>query len=270
MLMTELIRRVRLELGDPVQPFMTTSIGDGMTQVYDIPKQNLQPGTFTATTVIGVSTTTLVSGVDYQLDLTLGLLTLTNVLPFGALLAMNGYAWGLFTDDDLTIFLQDAVNQHCLNRKVRERMRTRQGFISFRETPLELYNLPDIEEPMVVALATINTLWVLANDAATDADIQTAEGTVINRTGRYAQLMTHIDQLQERYERMAAQLNVGMYRTETMQLRRVSYTTGRYIPVFTPREYDDHTWPTRQVVPIDEHSADESGIPSPLWNSQGY
>lgn len=270
MQMTELISRVRLELGDPLQPFMTTSIGDGMTRTYDVPKQNIQDGTFIATTIIGANTTTLVNGIDYQLNETLGYVTLTNILPFGGVLSMQGFAWGLFTDDDLTIFLQDAVNQHSHGRTIKERIRTRQGFISYREMPLMLANMPEIEEPMVVALATINTLWVLANDAATDADISTAEGTNVNRTGRYAQLMGHIDQLQERYERLAAQLNVGMYRTETMQLRRVSYTTGRFIPVFKPREYDDHTWPTRENVPIDEHWVDDSGIPSPLWNAQGY
>jgi hypothetical protein len=130
-------------------------------------------------------------------------------------------------------------------------------------------NLPSVEEPLLIMLSTINVLWVLANDAATDANIQTAEGTNVDRTSRYRQLMDHIVELQERYERYSGQLNVGVFRAETLRVRRVSRTTNRLIPIFTDREYDDHSWPTRELPDIDSHNQDDSGIPSPLWNAQG-
>lgn len=269
MLLSDMIARVRNEIGDPLQPFMTTSIGDGMTQLYDLPKQNIDPGTLQVTVVNGASTTVLSSVTDYVLDEELGFITLNSKVPNGATIITQGYAWGMFTDNDLTTQITDSVNQHTHGRTITERMHTRQGFIGNRRTPMTLSNLPALEEPMIVTLATINTLWVLANDAATDADIQTAEGTNINRTGRYAQLMGHINDLQERYERMCAQLNVGMYRTETLKLRRVSRTTGRLVPIFVDREYDDHIWPERENPPIDKHWVDDSGIASPIWNGQG-
>lgn len=269
MLLKDMIARVRNEIGDPLQPFMTTSLGDGMTQVYDLPKQNIDPGTLQVTIVNGASTTVLNSVTDYTLNEQLGVLTLNNMVPNGATIITQGNAWGMFTDEDIETQINDSVNQHCHGRTVTERMHTRQGFIGYRRTPLDLSNLPPIEEPMLVTLATINMLWVLANDAATDADIQTAEGTNINRTARYAQLMQHIQDLTERYERMSAQLNVGMYRTETLRIRRVSRTTGRLVPIFVPREYDDHAWAERENDPIDKHWVDDSGIPSPIWNGQG-
>jgi hypothetical protein len=62
------------------------------------------------------------------------------------------------------------------------------------------------------------------------------------------------------------QLNVGMYRMETLNLRRTSKTTGRLVPLFKSREFDDHRWPTRLTPPIDHRNDDYSGVPTPLWS----
>jgi hypothetical protein len=270
MQMSDLISRVRLEVGDPSQPFKTSTLGDGFTNIYDLPKQNLDINSFTITIINGVNITNLNSGIDFTANVELGVVELTNPVPNGATLVMQGNAWGMFTDDDMTTLLTDAVSQHTFNRVIEERLRTNPGgFISYRNMPLTLTNLPDIEEPLIVMLGTLTVLWTLANDAATDANIQTAEGTNVDRVSRYRQLMDHIAYLQERYERYCGQLNVGVFRIETMRLRRVSRTTGRLVPIFTDREYDDHTWPQRELPSIDSHNQDDSGIPSPLWNAQG-
>ena len=269
MLLTEAISRVRLEIGDPLQPFMTSTLCDGMTALFDLPKQNLDTNSFTVQVQNGASLQQLNPSTDFTVNDELGMIQLTNIPPNGAILTMHGNAWGMFTDDDLTTFINDSVNQHCYNRFIEERLRTLQGFIAYRNTPMNLNNLPVIEEPLLVMLSTINVLWTIANDMSTDTNVQTVEGTNIDALGRYRQIMDHIQELQERYERYCGQLNVGVFRTEVMKLRRVSYTTGRLIPVFVDREYDDHTWPTRELPPIDHHNDDDSGIPSPLWNAQG-
>lgn len=269
MLLADAIRRIRLEVGDPLQPFLTSSLGDGFTSLYDLPKQNIDPVTLSVTVVNGATTTVLNPNTDYTVNTELGYLQLTNPVPNGATLITEGNAWGMFTDDDLTLFVNDSVSQHCNNRFIKERIRTSQGFIAYKDMPMNLSNLPMIEEPLIIMLCTINVLWTLANDASTDADIVTAEGTIVNRTARYQQLMNHINDLQYRYERYCGQLNVGVFRSETLRLRRVSRTTNRLVPVFVSREYDDHTWPERVLPPIDKPWTDESGIPSPLWNAQG-
>ena len=269
MQLTDMISRVRLEIGDPYQPFKTSTLGDGMTSLYDLPKQNVDEGSFTITIANGATITELADGTDFTINDDLGMVELTNPVPNGAVLIMQGNAWGMFTDEDLEIYINDSVNQHTYNRSITERIRTSQGFITYRKMPMTLMNLPAIEEPLVVMLSTINVLWTLANDASTDTDIQTAEGTNVNRIARYRQLMDHITELQERYERYCGQLNVGVFRWETLRIRRVSRTTNRLVPVFTDREYDEHTWPQRELSDIDQHNADPSGIPSPLWNAQG-
>ena len=73
--------------------------------------------------------------------------------------------------------------------------------------------------------------------------------------------MGQIGALTERYQQLCGQLNVGIYRAETLQLRRTSYTTGRLVPDYAAREYDDHEWPRRQLPPIDRRNEDNSGMP---------
>lgn len=265
----EATRRLRMEIGDPPMPFKSNYLGDGMTTDYDLPKQNIDCTQLKVTITTGNTVTVLQQNVDYYLNEHQGFLSLVQPVPFGSTITAAGCAWGLFTDKELKCYIDDSVRQHCAERTVKERQRTYRGFISYRETPMTLDNLPPIEEPLVTMLCTINTLWTLADDAATDTDIVTAEGTNVDRLGRYRQLIGHIAELQERYERYCGQLNVGAFRTTTRKLRRKSYTTGRYVPVFEDREYDDPRWPVRELPQIDNGNLDNSGIPSPLWNSQG-
>lgn len=269
--MQDAIKRVRMEIDDPLQPFITSTLGDGETYLYDLPKQHIDLRTLSVMIVNGAETTTVNPIGGYTINDELGYLQLTSPVPNAATVIIQGNAWGMFTDEDLEHYIHESVRQHVLGRTIKERIRTKgAGFIAFRQTPIELYNLPEIEEPLVVMLSSINIFWALANAAATDTNIETVEGTVVDRLGRYRQLMGHIADLQERYERWCGQLNVGMFRTETLKLRRVSRTTGRLVPIFVDREYDDHTWPVRQIPPVDGPWTDDSGIPSPLWNSQGY
>jgi len=268
--LAEAIRRVRQEIGDPLQPFRTTAIGDGLTTIYDLPKQHLESRTVQVILVNNAVETTLAEGVDYTLDSFNGMVTLASPLPNGATLTIYGQAWAMFSDEELARIVIYSAKQHCYHQTITERYRDKFGFISYREEPKMLQNLPPVEEPLLVMLATLNTLWVLANDAATDANITTAEGTDIDRVGRYRQLMDHIADLQERYERYAGQLGVGVFRMEVINLRRVSRTTGRLVPLFRDREYDDHRWPVRELPAIDGQDEDDSGVPSPLWNASGY
>src|SRR5579859_2180232 len=251
--MHEAIRRLRIEIGDPCRSFETQTIGDGMTSSYDLPKQNIDLDTLQVSIINGAVTTTLSLGPDYQINADQGYLQLSNPVPSGAILATSGKAWGLFTDHDLRKFINDSVLQHCHGRTNKQRVRTNRGFISYTEEPMNLHNLPEIEEPLLIMLSTINVLWTLANDAATDTDISTAEGTNVDRLGRYRNLIGHIAVLDQRYQDYCGQLNVGLYMNVSRKLRRVSKTTGRYVPTFEDREYDDYRWPVRELPPIDNN-----------------
>jgi hypothetical protein len=209
------------------------------------------------------------TSVAYIIDDVLGQLKTGIAPPNNATMVINGQSWALFSDTELGHFCYDALREHFFNRKIEERTLDEFGRIMYRETAVDLTNLPAIEEPLVVMLAVINTFWCMANDLASAINVQTAEGTHIDRSAQYRQIVQQIELLTGRYQDYCAQLGVGMYRAEVTDLRRTSYTTGRLVPLFEPQEYDDHRWATRLLPNIERRNEDNSGLPSPLWNT-GY
>jgi hypothetical protein len=205
----------------------------------------------------------------YAIDTINGQIFLGAPVPLNSTLIIVGSAWSLFSDYELAIIAMDSTRQHVYGQEINERYLDARGFYSYREETKTLQNLPAIEEPLVEMLTTINAFWALANDAASDSNVQTAEGTVIDRTTRYRQIMEQIQGLTARYMDYCGQLNVGLYRSETLPLRRVSRTTGRLVPLFKDREYDDHRWPVRQIPPVDHRYDDNSGLPSPWFANWG-
>lgn len=272
------IKRIRAEVGDFESPFLDTFLGGGELSSYDLSEVGVTEVSAVLATASPPSSRNLVEDIDYVLDAREGRIVLihpeVSPLHHGQTLIVRGRSEGMFTDEDLQVYIDDAVNQHAYGRNVATRYRDDHGFIRYHHEPITLENLPAVEEPLIAYLASINCLWTLATDAATDIDISTAEGTHVPRTQRYRQLMQHIGDassgLTSRYNTLAQQLNVGLGRIEMFTLRRVSRTTNRLVPVFRPREYDDASHPQRLLPPIDGDAYDdESGIPSPampgLW-----
>lgn len=326
--MTDAIALVRRDIGDPPEVFLTNALSDGLTVLYDLPQQNINPVGLIVQFINGATTVnlppTIVPGTQmienfngvpaftawspitvyspgaqvtylgnyyicllgntnvppatstanwgspltvYTLDSTNGIVQLNQSVPLNATVIVNGTAWGMFTDQDLTSIINDAVRQHCQGQTITERFRSADGgFITYRDAQKNLDNLPKMEENLVVTLADIDAMWILATDAATDVNVQTAEGTNIDRSARYHQLMEHIENLRLRYEMWSGQLGVGLFRIESLDLRRVSYTNNRLVPLFRDREYDDHRYPVRKLPQIDHRDEDTSGVPSPIWN----
>ena len=318
---SDVISRVRTEIGDPLQTFNTNALTDGVSILYNLPKQQLDSigvvaivnsSVYTAYTDVssalpwstssayttgalvslnsgqyyfqaaqnstgttpqsnGTSNAywTAISSHAYIINMQLGQVQLIQPAPVNCQLIINGTCWSLFSDGELTTYVNDAVAEHCFNRTIQERFYDQLGRITYADIPMNLSNLPAIEFPLVSTLAIINTYWALANDTATDFNVQTAEGTNINRTAQYNQILNQIEQLTKRYRDYCGQLNVGLYRTDVFELRRTSYTTGRLVPLFKPSEYDDHRWPTRILPERRRMNEDNSGIASPLWNGTG-
>lgn len=267
------IKRIRSEIGDFGSPFLDWFTGGEELSSYDLSEVNVVEVEATVRTG-GGAPQELVEGSDFVVDKPEGRIILANPdfspLHHDQVMMVKGRSAGMFTDEDLQTYIDDAMSQHGHGRTVVARYRDQYGFIRYDEEPVTLANLPVVEEPLVAWLATINVLWTLATDASTDIDISTAEGTFVPRTQRYQQLMAHIGDatsgLQGRYNTLAQQLNVGLGRIEQFTLRRVSRTTNRLVPVFRPREYDDTDMPERLLPPIDgDDYKDKSGIPSPLY-----
>jgi hypothetical protein len=265
--LTRILARMRSELGDFGSGFRDLLSGTGELTDYDLSSVNV---TLSRVSLLnGQSITDLIAGTDYQVDSREGRLTLLGAhapLPLGQTLIVEGNAAGMFTDEELTQHLRDAELQHCHNRHATVRYRSANGFIRYADEPLTLENLPDVEELPLVLLAVVNALWAVATDASSDVDISTGEGTHVNRGQRYTQVLHQISVMTDRYEELCRQLNVGLFRIEMANLRRVSRTTGRYVPLYVDREYDDNAYPERVLPTIDKHDVDPSGIPNPTYN----
>lgn len=151
---------------------------------------------------------------------------------------------------------------HANGRTVRHRYRDEHGFIRFSDEPMTLEALPAVEELPLALLVAANCLWVFATDAAGTTDVDTAGGTHVDRRGRYEQLINQIALVEDRYREICASLNVGLERIEMFDLRRVSRTTGRLVPIFKAQEYDDYSLPVRKIPPVDSRNEDDSNIPS--------
>lgn len=265
-ILADVIKRIRIELGDVGAPFSDSFTGTGTLTMYDLTEFNVWD--VSATWVKDLVPIALVADVDYSINTQEGriyLLPPVGALPQGDHLIVSGKSGGLFSDAELTMFINDAVLQHTKGRESIERYRDSHGFIKYLETPVTLDNLPAVEGTLIALRATVEALWALATDASMDIDISTADGTTVPRSQRYRQLRQHIDGLTDRYNDLSAQMNVGLNRMEVGKLRRVSRTTGRLVPVFVSREYDDYDLPRRELTPVDVHNEDDSAVPSPVF-----
>lgn len=262
----DIINRVRIELGDTGAPFSDMFLGTGLVSTYDLTDFNVW--NVTVTWIKNQVPQLLVLNTDYTLNTQEGRIYLQGnpaPLPQGDTLIVSGQAGGMFSDEELTVFINDAVLQHTEGRTVKTRYRDSYGFIRYSEIPMGLDNLPQIEGVLVALRASVEALWALATDAATDIDIASADGTTVPRSQRYRQLREQIDALTDRYNTLCNQLNVGLNRMEVSKLRRVSKTTNRLVPLFKDREYDDYRLPERQLPPIDSQNPDDSNLPSPIF-----
>lgn len=255
-----MIQRIRNELGDFGRTFRHAFKGDGETDRYDLPVSQVSQADFKAFTLDGGTISNLSSPADYTIDYRNSVLVLTDPLADDITLIAEGTAYGLFSDEDLGVYLDDALAQHTHGATTSVRYRDASGHIRFVHAPVNLATLPALEEILVVILATVEALWTLTTDAATDIDVSTAEGTFVARSQRYKQLLNQIELLTEKYKTLSQQLNVGLFRVEISDLRRISRTTGRLVPLYVAREYDDTTYPIRRIPPIDQsHSELEQG-----------
>ena len=255
--------RVRKELGDFRTTFRDVFLGTSELDYYDLSSVHVTDAVLVADD--GATQTTLAEGTDYRLDARQGRVQLLGSwapFPNGVSLIVTGSGGGMLSDEDLDELLTESLLQHANGRTVRTRYRGPHGFIRYRDEPLTLESLPPVEEKVLALLVVVQALWMLATDAAGDIDIVTPDGTHVSRGQRYDQILRQLDLVQTRYEELCHQLNVGMDRIEMFDLRRVSRSTGRLVPLFVAKEYDDYSLPTRKIPSVDARDEDASGVPS--------
>ena len=250
--------RSRLEIADHPRAFHTEQVGDGVKAYFDMPARHLAPDSIEVR-VLGPgespSTITTLTDADYSLDVFEGAVILPAPLEAGATLYVTGTRYRFFDNETLDTFIATAMSQIMRGRLITTTNLTQWGYRSYVTYPYTYDTLPEVEILPLAILVKIQALWVLATDAAYEIDIQ-EDGASIPRTERYRQLMSQIAAETARFEEMARQLNIGLGRIEMSNLRRISRTTGRLVPLYVAKEYDDHSLPVR-VLPGVDHGVGE-------------
>lgn len=233
--LSDLVSRVRLELGDQPIQFTYTATGDGTTKDFTLECKPIDPDTL----VVTVNSTPIPTPTGYTLEADIGVVHFVTAPTAGASIVITGLRYRYFTDTDICTFINTAITQHTYNRT------------DAYGSVVNLRSIPAVEEYPLAILAVIEALWVLATDAAFDINITAPDGVVIPRAQRYQQLTGIIQQRWEQYKQLCAQLNIGLWRIEMGTLRRVSRTTNKLVPVYMPQEVDDSRRPERVYLQND-------------------
>ena len=170
--LSDLLSRVRLELGDQQKQFTYTATGNGTTTAFSLGYKPVEL-TNLLVTVGGVAKAYPAA---YTLEGDIGVIHFVTAPANAAAIVISGMTSRYFLDDNLTTFINTAVTQHTYNRTNGVGSQMTIGLI------------PAVEEYPLAILATIEGLWALATDAAFDIDIQAPDGISIPRSERYRQL----------------------------------------------------------------------------------
>lgn len=224
-----LIIRTRMELQDTGIPFAANIPVDGISTVFDLPVESISSTAVPPFVILGGVVISGTSTPAYWIDYKHGVISFfTAPQPQGAILGIQGIYYDYFDDDEVAQAVIDAFNLHVND----------QDPLPVIDPVVGQPSLDSTEEMLVGILAAVELLRWRSTDTSQQIDVHTPEGVSISRAQRFMQLRQQIGDLEERYNKMAAALGVGLYRIQILNVRRVSYQTGRYVPLFRAQEID--------------------------------
>lgn len=229
----DIVTTARNYLRDFKRPFRTTFSAQGRT--YDIGKPNVESSSIWVATIGPTdSSATEITSASYDLDARNGWLRLnTAVAPNDTLMVEgNYYEWLL--PEDLDFYADMAINLNTHNIKV------------------PLANVAPAVADVIGIHTLIQALWGLLSEYARDIDVITSESVHIQSSQRYRMVSGLLDYWTAEYNKRAQALNIGLERLEVVNLRRVSRTTNRLVPLFKPREVGDYGPIERIFTDIDD------------------
>ena len=254
----------RTYLRDFKKPFQQTFAPMG--KLYDLGKPNVEESTlYVAYLPQGESAASALAASQYSVDARNGQVRLVPQLGAYDTLMVEGYYYEWLLPDDLDFYADMAINLNTHNLKI----------------PLE--NMAPAVADVVGIHTLVQALWGLLSEYSRDIDVITSESVHIQSSQRYRMVSSLLDYWMAEYNRRAQALNIGLERLEVVNLRRVSRTTNRLVPLYKPREVGDYgpierIWPEIDdgLIDIEEESDDlrqevyTDGEPPPGYLSTGY
>jgi hypothetical protein len=269
--MIALRKRVRLEIGDFEERFQSSVQGDGFTRRFDLPVEVIDPTSISV--VLQLEDAAAPSFIEtFDLDAQAGVLTLPTPPENDSILTVTGRHHQFFTNAELDLFVRSAALKHTHSSEDLQVYRDTHGFKRFLYTNQTVDSIPPVEYHLVALLSAIEALEVIRSDAAYDIDVNTAEGTMLPRSERFRNLGELIATKQVTYDELAQKLGVGLGKIEVFTMRRVSRTTGKLVPVYVAREYDEVRVPPLRVFGPRNKGLTGSGFaqPDPRYLFAGY
>ena len=230
---SQIVDRVRTELGDLPKQFTYSAPGTGAKKDFDTKIKPVEPSSLVVTVTGPSGTVPIPSPAGYNVEKDLGVFHFYTAPASSATVSITGLSYRYFTDSDLERFVNTAVEQHTHERT------------DAYGRKMTIGNIPAVEEYPIAILATIEALWALATDASFDIDITAPDGVHIPRSERYRQLSQMIQQRMQQYKELSSALNIGLWRLEMGTLRRISRGTNRLVPIYLAQEIEDSSYPKR-------------------------
>lgn len=171
---------------------------------------------------------------EYSLDVRNGILRLANTPATGAQVMVEGYYYEWVTPDDLAFYTQRAIEKHLVALET------------------SLSNLTDVVINAIGIAAIVESLWALMTEYSRDIDVITSESVHIPASQRFRMVQSLLGQWEGEYQRHATALNIGLDRIEVFNLRRVSRTTNKLVPLYKSQELGDYAPIERLWPKIDE------------------
>lgn len=103
-----------------------------------------------------------------------------------------------------------------------------------------LGEVSDLMKDVIVTATVVEALWMLLNEYARDIDVIASESVHITASQRYRAVSDLLKHWESELDEKMKNLNLGAGRLEVLNLRRVSRTTNRWVPVYKPREVGDY------------------------------
>jgi hypothetical protein len=187
----------------------------------NIDKDSLWVASYTNSAPVTITSSTSASSY-YSLDARNGILRFNQTPTAGANILVEGYYYEWVLPSDLEFYATHAIEQHVYNL----------------DLPLE--KMSGIVIDTIGMSCVVEALWGLLTEYSRDIDVTTSESVHIPASQRFRMVQSLLDYWSKAYEKQAKALNIGLERIEIMNLRRVSRSTNRYVPIYKSKELGEY------------------------------
>jgi hypothetical protein len=148
-------------------------------------------------------------------------------------LMIEGYYYEWVSPADLDFYAKQSINQHVFSLDI----------------PLE--NMAQVIIETIGMGTIVEVLMGLLSEFSRDIDVMTSESVHIPASQRFRMVQSLLTYWSQQYDKQARALNIGVDRIEIFNLRRVSRTTNRYVPIYKHKELGDYG-PIERIFPNED------------------